>query len=378
MRQVLGRTVLIPLLAAALPVAAPAQQEPVEEVFAEELEVTEVLLDVLVTDKRDRIIVGLGPDDFVVSEEGEGVEITSVTFYSSKWLRESSELLSNQGAAIETVPQDRYFILFVQEQPHHSISRPSLFDRQMKAGRQLARWLVEEAQPADRVAVVSFRGRLKVHQDFTTDREALLEAVEGAVRGRDPEKIPPSRRREVEIDPPALSSLPAGKELRRASKDVYHALRLVAGAVKGVPGRKNLIFLGRGFGDIGSFGNYRREFSKLSPTLNALNDANVAVYTLDVTPPGVVYNLQISLRDLAAATGGRFFYNQQNFTSPLKEISDLTSGYYLLSYESRRSASETGYQRVRVGTRNPEFRIQARQGYLYGSQPQSWVTREKE
>ena len=78
----------------------------------------------------------------------------------------------------------------------------------------------------------------------------------------------------------------------------------------------------------------------------------------------------MSLRDLAAATGGRFYYNQRRFTLPLKQISDLTSGYYLLSYESRRPASAAGYQRVRVATRNPEFRIQARSGYLYGSRPQ--------
>ena len=370
-RQVLGRTLLIPLLATIPPLATAvpdaSQEEPVDEVFAEELEVTEVLLDVLVTDSRDRIILGLGPEDFVVSEEGEVVEIRSVTFYSSKRLLETPEILASQGVAVELVPQDRYFILFVEEQRGSGMS---LFGRQMEAGRQLTRWLVEEAQPADRIAVVSFYRGLKIHQDFTTDREALVQAVDGAVRGRDPAKTPPSQRREVQSDPPAFSFLPAGKELRRASKDIYRALRLVAGAVRSVPARKNLIFLGRGFGDIGTYGNYQSEPRKLNPTLDALNDANVAVYTLDVTAPGVDYSLQVSLRDLAAATGGRFYYDQRSFTAPLREISDLTSGYYLLSYESRRPANASGYQRVKIGTRNPEFRIQARHGYLYGSQPQ--------
>ena len=287
--------------------------------------------------------------------------------YSSKRLLEAPEVLASQGVAVEMVPQDRYFILFVQEQHRSGMS---LFSRQMEAGRQLSRWLVEGAQPADRVAVVSFYGGLKIHQDFTTDREALLQAVEGAVRGRDPAKIPPSRRREVESDPPAFSSLPVGKELRRASRDIYRALTLVAGAVQNVPGRKNLIFLGRGFGDLGTYGNYQSEPYRLNPTLNALNDANVAVYTLDITAPGVDYSLQVSLRDLAAATGGRFYYDQRSFAAPLRDISDLTSGYYLLSYQSRRPADASGYQRVKVGTRSPEFRIQARHGYLYGSKPQ--------
>ncbi len=364
----LARVLPILFAAAVLPIAAPAQEEPVEETFAEALEVTEVLLDVLVTDRDDHIVLGLGPDDFVVTEDGKRVDVTSLTFYSSKRLLDESGLPVAGASSVETVPQDRFFILFVQEQSiQKGVSRKSAFDRQLAAGGELTRWLVEELQPADRMAVVSFRRGLKVFQDFTTDRAALIQAIGGAVRGRDPEKIKPSRSLAVAGDPPALASLPAGKELRRASRDIYRALGVVAGAVGSVPGRKNLIFLGRGFGEIGSYGNYESEPAKLQPMLEALNDANVAVYTLDVTPAEVEDNLQISLRDLAADTGGRFYYNEWRFTEPLKAIADLTSGYYLLSYQSRRPADAAGYQRVRVGTRSPEFRIQARDGYLYGS-----------
>ena len=359
---------LIPLLAAA-PRITPAQEEPATEVFRDQVQVTEVLLDVVVTDRDDRIIVGLGAEDFVVRDANGVVDLTSVTFYSSKRLLEHGESGAARDGAVDTQPQDRHFILFVEEQPFQRRGlRPSLLDRQLKAGRQLSRWLVEETQPADRVAVLSYRGRLKVHQDFTVDREALIEAVDGAVHGRDPGKVPPSRRHRPE-SPSALSALPAGKELERTSRDIYQALRLVADAVKGVPGRKNLIFVGRGFGDIGSHGNYRPERFKLEPMLQALNDANVAVYALDVAPPGMAYNLQIALRDLAAETGGRFYYDRMSFTPALEEISDLTSGYYLLSYQSRRAADAAGYQRVTVATRNPEFRIQARDGYFYGRPP---------
>ena len=362
-----GRALVVPFLAAVAPCVAAAQDEAVEEVFREEVQVTEVLLDVVVTDRDDRIILGLGRDDFVVTEEGAAgrVELGSVTFYSGKRLLERQEGLARAGAAIDAVPQDRHFVIFIQEQPVQRTSRPSLLDRQLKAGRQLTAWLAEEAQPADRLAVVSYRRRLKVHQDFTTDRQALGRAIQDAVRGRDPDKVPPSRRT-AEVDPAALSSLPAGQELERASRDVYRALGLVAGALAAVPGRKNLIFVGRGFGDIGSHGEYRVEPFKREPMIRALNDANVAVYALDVTPPGRSYNLQIALRDLAEETGGRFYYDRLNFNDSLQEISDLTSGYYLLSYERRRPADAAGYQRVRVASRNPEFRIQARQGYLYG------------
>ncbi len=250
------------------------------------------------------------------------------------------------------------------------MARPSPYQRQVRAGSDITRWLVEVLQPADRVAVVSFRARLKVHQDFTTDREALLDAIEGAVRGRDPARVPPARSKVVAGDPAALAALPEGKDLRRATPNVYRALQRLAGALRTVPGRKNLIFLGQGFGELGSYGNYQPQLSKFNPMLEALNDANVAAYTIDVSAPGVEQSLRPSLRDLAALTGGQFFYDDASFTGAFREISDLTSGYYLLSYQSRRPAGESGYQRVRVGTRNPEFRIYARQGYLYGPEPE--------
>lgn len=370
MKWLLRGTLLLAAFSVPRPIAAQSQDEPVDQSFGEDLVVTEVLLDVLVTDKRDRVIVGLSTDDFVVSEGGEVVELTSVTFYSSRRLVESSERLASQDVNVDMVPRDRYFIFFVQEQRNTSAARPSLFHRQLEAGRQFGDWLMEPAQAADHAAVVSFSHGLKIHQDFTVDREALMQAIEGAARGRNPTKIPPSRRLDVEGDPAALAVLPAGKELRRASKDIYHALRLLADAVASVPGRKNLVFLGRGFGDISTFGTYKPEPSKLNPTLQELNDANVAVYTLDIAPHEVRDNLQLSLRDLAASTGGRFFHDLTSFTQPMDKISDLTSGYYLLSYESRRPEGEAGYQRVRVGTRNPEFRIQARQGYLYDTRQQ--------
>ena len=66
--------VLVLVIGLALPVSAPAQQAPVEE-FGEELDVVEVLLDVLVTDKSGQVIIGLGKDDFTVTNRVTGGRI---------------------------------------------------------------------------------------------------------------------------------------------------------------------------------------------------------------------------------------------------------------------------------------------------------------
>ena len=47
-------------------------------------------------------------------------------------------------------------------------------------------------------------------------------------------------------------------------------------------------------------------------------------------------------------------------------IAEENSGYYLLSYENRRPSGDTGFQKVKVEVRNPQLRVRARRGYLYG------------
>ena len=97
---------------------------------SEELEVSEVLLDVLVTDKTGQVILGLGRDDFVVTEEGEPVEITGLTFYSSYELLGSKEPLEAQGLRVDEIAEDRYFILLVQQQRRAATDVPGLLGRQ--------------------------------------------------------------------------------------------------------------------------------------------------------------------------------------------------------------------------------------------------------
>ena len=93
----------------------------------------------------------------------------------------------------------------------------------------------------------------------------------------------------------------------------------------------------------------------------------MAVYPLDLTPPAVEHTLSDSLNQLSNDTGGRYFFNVTNFSTPLDQIAKENNGYYLLSYQSEQPAGKSGFQNVTVTTTNPEFRVKARKGYEYGS-----------
>ena len=371
MKVVLASVVSGPLLSLALVSGLVAQEEPVER-FEEELEVTEVLLDVLVTDSKDRVIVGLGPGDFLVLEDGEPVNITSLTFYSSRRLMGSREQLEQAGLKVDEVPEDRYYILFFQDQSSASHDSPGLMNRQLRAGHDARKWIRSEMLPRDWVTVVSYKRKLRVHQDFTRNQKALDRAVSEAVQGKDPGGNWPSRQpAESEKGVSLLPALPVGKELRRQTTTVYEGMEVLARAAGQIRGRKILMFFGIGVGEVGSFGLWDPDPRYYFPMVRTLNDNNVVVYALDVTPLGTRHALERSLERLANETGGDYHHFSTGFLAPMRQIADTNSGYYLLSYQSRHSAGETGYQKVRVGVRNKQLKVRARQGYLYGtSSPQ--------
>lgn len=362
------RWMALALATASMAAGSAMAQEPTPQKpeFEERVDVREVLLDVVVTDARGNVIVGLGPEDFVVEENGQPVDLTGVTFYSNRQLVEGSKELAEKGVRVDEAPEDRYFVLFFHDQRHAATEAPRLLSQQMEAARRAKSWIQGKLSPNDWVAVASYDTRLKVHQDFTHDQRELIAAVDDAMKAKDAGNWP-SRQKEEGAGPSLLAHLPQGRELGRQTETVYEALQVLADAAGEVRGRKNLLYFGTGLpGRFDSFGNYLPDQRYWDPTMETLNDNNVAVYAIDLVPVGTEHPLSSSMNLLADETGGRYFFNVVNFSTPLEQVTQENSGYYLLSYRAEHPEGESGFQEVEVETRNPEFRVKARQGYEYG------------
>jgi VWFA-related protein len=344
---------------------APQGQSP-QAPFTGKVNVNEVLLDVLVTDAQGNVIVGLDKNDFVVKEGGKPVDLSGVTFYSNRQLLESRPALARQGVSVDQGTEDRYFILFFQDQKEVAQEAPRLLSQQLEAAKRARGWVDGEMLPNDWVAVVSYDTRLKVQQDFTHDRRALVQAIGDAVKAKDPEGNYPSR-----IDPAKgpslLAGLPTGRELMDRTPKIYDAFQVLARAAGNIRGRKNLLLFTYGLpANQTTFGQFVPDKRYFLPTIEALNANNVAVYSLDLTPPSVEHTLSDSLQMMSDETGGRYFYNITSFSTPLDQIARENNGYYLLSYQSEKPADKTGFQNVTVTTTNPELRVKSRKGYQYG------------
>ena len=360
--RALVATLALTLSAAAPPVVA--QEQPAAR-FGERIQVTEVLLDVLVTDADGQVVVGLDAGDFVVEEDGLPVDVGSAAFYGSRALLESPALagrLAPTGAGAS----DRFFILFF-----HDLRReaPALLRRQREAATQSRRWVEESLGENDWVAVVSYFAKLRIHQDFTQDRALALAALESAGRGEDPGATW-SAAAQLGDGPSLTRHLPQGRELLKQTTRIQDGLRLLAEAAANVMGRKNLIFFSIGFGDVDRFG-WRPDQRFYPRTKQALDDANVAVYPITLATGAlrndpVIDALSHSLSQLAADTGGRHYLSFVNFGAPLKEVVKDNGGYYLLSYSAEYPAGHSGYREVSVRTTNPNLRVRAREGYQFG------------
>ncbi len=359
------------LAAAALPAAA--QREEPAAGFEDLVEVTEVLLDVLAVDREGQIVAGLGKDDFLIEEDGEPVELTSVSFYTTRYAQDDTTPVvvpATRRTAAEVIPSSRYFVFFFHDQTHGGSIANYLARRQSRARKDSLRWIEDHLLPSDWVAIVSYDVRLKVHQDFTQDRAALAAGMKSATSRRNPEQglgrrgriLPPSGT------PSLLRHLPEGKALRRQTRDPYGAIRLLAEAAGWIVGRKNMLLFSRGFGELTSgYLVTEPDRRKYAPMEHALNDHNVALYTIDLTPPEVEHFQGHFLNQLALDTGGLYFHHLSRFLPALRRASEENVGYYLVSYQSEHPAAEVGYQRVKVRSRDRGIRLRARKGYRYGA-----------
>ena len=335
----------------------------------EEIDVTEVLLDVLVTDRQGNVIVGLTEEDFIVEEDtGAAVEVTGATFYSNRRFVESEARAAELGLTYDAVPVDRFFVLFFHDQRQ---DLAQLSGQQLDAGRYARQWVDRELLANDYVAVVSYDVALKVQTDFTNDKKDIKRAIEAAIVGKDRGRNFPSRFPE-EGKPSLLRSLPTGKELRKETWDIHHGLRLIAEALGDTVGRKNMLLFSIGWGVVDEALTLTPDVRYYDDVMEAMNASNVAVYAIDYVPTSegggsFPRGLNDQLSNLARDTGGQYFFHFVNFAAPLETVTAETNGYYLLSYSSSYLQGTSGFRNVRVRTRNPSFEVRTRKGYAFGA-----------
>jgi len=252
------------------------------------------------------------------------------------------------------------------------------------------------SDPASVVAALKqASGEMSAMEAFGADGKVMAVAGDGASEltgGISPGADPVAKMQQFILGADAVQG---GYQQTRAIEDTLKAFLAIAWSLSGVPGRKSLVWA------TGSFpftldspfslpgGNMSLLYER---TMEALNDAQVSVYPVDVrglvntTPtadatysgdlsgPGFAdtaaerNSLQTSsvqsLENFAEMTGGRAFFNNNDVSAGFKRAADDSSSYYLLGYYVDNLNTKPGWRKLQVQVVRKDVEVHARTGFL--------------
>lgn len=420
---------LVPiLLLAAISVG---QQQPAPPIFKGQSQL--VVIPVVIQDKHGKPVAGLTKDDFKVLENGKPQEIkmfdevkTTADAVNAPPSR-PNEFTNQVTSDVASKPHRLTIIAF------DLMNMPTL--KQANARKALWDFLGEAANTMEPTAIYSIGSHgVEVVSDFTTDPHLLAEALKQLKEGR---KVVADLKMEIspheDLNESTQFTMPSRVEVAGGGAgrmalieqqmemlqkemqvnmtsqmrqyvvlDTLAGLRQIAQACALLPGRKSLVWVTGGFPfDISptdmnitgsAFPGSRRDWSDVYPeyqrTWRALNDAQVALYPIDVRGmtnpnyvdpsiaaagnrvdrPAVLYQEhQTTSTDLAFAdaTGGRAFYGTSDLKKGFEEAVNDSDDYYVLGYYiSTDHKAKPGWRTISVKSR-PGLEIRARSGYFY-------------
>lgn len=316
--------------------AAPPSQVRPEEVFESEVTVAVAPIVARVVTYNGEPLLGLQPKDFVVRAGRKEIPLLAADWVSSaeQFPEEADPAEAGAGAgapspaspssAVELLrkagpPPGKLVLFFVQGdlEPVRIKGHLALLTRVEK--------LLSTVGERDHMALVSYDSKLRLRLDWTQDREAVREALRGAVRTGGDFSYPGDGSQNTSLakvlDP----------ETGAKAANPEKALELVADALAPLPGEKVVIFLGWGLGRATPQGMwYTRTFHRAAAKLNA---ARASVFVLDITHDDA-HTLAVGLNEMAVSTGGTYASTYKFPDRAIKRLAQAISGYYVLTLDA--------------------------------------------
>jgi VWFA-related protein len=340
-------------LIVALASAAAASADDQDIRFREKVDVERLVIDARALDGHGQPILGLAAANFQVKVDGTPVSLESATWVTGTPPDGFVPSLDGDAAAappdgdvvVGGLPLGRLIVMFFQKDFDPS-RVAGLLRMQSKAVKFL-----ETLGPEDRVAVLSFDYHLKLWQDFTADRERLRRVIKQSLFFG---KFPSGQS----VDPPSLAENFDFDAAKRAAEPET-ALLVTARALLPLRGPKAVVFFGWGMGRLSGSSVYLD--ADYGPARQALLDAQVTVFTLDVTDADS-HTLEVGLEQVAADTGG-FYAKTHLFPSrAMARLEGALAGHYLLVFE--KPAYKRGPHRVEVKLRGVKGDVLAKSSYV--------------
>jgi VWFA-related protein len=415
------------------PAQVPAQQQQEQTGEDDVVRITTnlVQVDAVVTDKSGKPVTDLQPEDVEILEDGRSQKITNFSFVST-----TSETAQPTAAArpapgpgklapppppVRLRPEEvRRTVALVVDDLGLS------FESTAYVRQALKKFVDQQLQPGDLVAIIRTGGGIGALQQFTSDKRQLYAAIErvrwnpqgrGGISAFAPLEPDPMARASEKLQDRASSNTeqnsPAnakedralgGDDINQFREELFAvgtlgAINYVVRGMRELPGRKSILLMSDGIKIFNKDDPSRsmRVLDALRRLTDLANRASVVIYTMDArglanleltaadntsglsaedietemeNRRGDFYESQNGLNYLARQTGGFPIRNTNDLSAGIKRVLEDQKGYYLIGYRPDESTFDqaTGrrkFHKITLKFKRPGLSYRTRTGF-YG------------
>jgi len=299
------------------------------------VEVSRVVLEARVLDGHGRPVLGLAPSDFRLRVDGETVPLESVVWVpDGVRSRAPATAAATPGEPPATSAgegaEDGRLVVLLFEKDHRGSRLFGLLQAIQHSSE-----LLDQFGPRDKIAVLVFDTQLRLHLDFTSDRDAVERTLSDSILNRWPASLPPGPE-------PSLAALIDPVEARDAGT-AEEALSVLSRALEHLPGFKTLVVFGWGVGQM--TGGVVTLTSDYGEARDRLNRSRTSVFSVDIVDADH-HTLEVTLEQVARDTGGLYLRMVHHPDLALDRLARALSGHYVLAFE--RPPGARGRHEVRV------------------------------
>ncbi len=340
-----------------------------------------MVLDVLVLDKRGSVVQGLDKSQFQVMEDN--IRQTIRNFDAPGPLAMPTDGTPvNSTADLEKMGSVPVDVLVIDE-------LNTGFADTARALQALRKFL--EMQPARLPVPTLFlgvgAGRVTVLHDFTQNRDELLTALK-------------SHHTDVDLSALTDQIQMGGPQLAQKSfEKTLSALSQVASSLRGLPGHKNVIWVGSGFSEPfdmtqSTDADTQAIQAGLKLVTQRMMSSRISLSTLDpvgVDANGTIGNAEVqaqlegtafldlnssaSFDDLAKTTGGSVVHGRNDLTHLITQAAEDAGKFYTLTYVPTSASEEAQeFRQIHVTMRDPNLHASTRTGYYPAGATEAPVT----
>jgi VWFA-related protein len=375
--------------------AAPAQNTQQPGGFVMKVNAELVLTNVVARDaKTGELVRGLKQSDFSVYENGKQQQIATFDFQSVDMAAPLNEATVSGLAAGTKGPGNKAVVVARPEdlRNHRLIvmffdlttMQPEDLERSVDAARD---FLKKKMATADLVALVSLGDTLKVDQDFTADKDALWNEV-GIYNGTQGQGFAQGANANSNQVEDTTGYTPDESEYNDLNTDrELFALRAISKSLEKISEKKSLLYFSGGISRDGI-----ENQASLRAAINSAVRANLAIYSVDtrglqaISPLGDAstgslrgtgaYNggaltnnmnanfaTQEVMATLSSDTGGKAFFDSNDFAPAFAQVQRDTSAYYAIGFHSTNPARDGKYRKLTIKINRPGIKLEYRPGY---------------